>query len=248
MSGESFDLSWKEFNENSSATIRNLYQDQHFSDVILATEDDGELMCHKVVLASSSNLFRRMLLRRRSQSHPVIFLRGVKMMELEALIKFVYLGETSVLQSDVKSFLQIAEMLEINGLGSSLLSDDTAKQEMMKPNQEQNNLTSKQKGKQSKRVKFSLENNQNHVFDDSNENVMKDEEDLSLEESDSSSVFSNIICSDCNTEFPEESNLKDHKRRVHHDKSYHCDDCDKIYTRMDNLTRHRRLAHGQVIL
>ena len=58
---ETFNLSFKDFNENSSNTIRNLFQNEHFSDVTLLSEDGRELKLHKVILASSSKTFSKIL-------------------------------------------------------------------------------------------------------------------------------------------------------------------------------------------
>ena len=115
---ETLEMSWKEFNENSCATIRNLYEDKQFGDVTLASQDEGEILCHRVVLASSSPFFKRMLSRNSDHSNPIIFLKGVAMKQLEAVIKFIYLGETIVLKEDINSFLETAETLEIRGLAS----------------------------------------------------------------------------------------------------------------------------------
>ena len=41
--------------------------------------------------------------------HLLIYMRGVKMQELSALVDFLYLGEANVFQENLDSFLTIAE-------------------------------------------------------------------------------------------------------------------------------------------
>ena len=163
------------------------------------------------------------------------------MNELEAIIKFIYLGETNVIKDNFNTFLEVAESLEINGLASV----------SPRPTNESNEPMKKRK----KRVKFVPEKNQTFGFleepdiDDRRYDVevgeLKDEPTETLEER---VVDENIACEECDSKFTNEGSLYNHRRRCHGNKRYNCNDCELFYTRQDNLTRHRRLAHGDLIL
>ena len=56
-------LSWNEFATNAPKTFKQLWREQDFTDVTLATEDDQQIKAHKVILSSSSDFFRNLLLR-----------------------------------------------------------------------------------------------------------------------------------------------------------------------------------------
>ena len=108
-------LKWNDFQENIGASFESLRQAANFSDVTLVCDDGVQIECHKVVLAASSPLFEK-LLKRGDHPRPLIFLRGVKKADLDAVIDFLYCGEANILQENLESFLAIAEDLEVKGL------------------------------------------------------------------------------------------------------------------------------------
>ena len=108
-------LQWNEFQENVKSAFGNLRKDKNFSDVTLACEDGKQLEAHKVILAVSSPVFQ-MLLSRNSHPRPLIYMRKVKFVDMEAIVDFLYSGETQVFQENLDSFLAIADELQLKGL------------------------------------------------------------------------------------------------------------------------------------
>ena len=104
----------------------SLREDNDFADVTLACEDGKQFEAHKVVLASSSPFFQN-LLKRNNHAHPLIYMRGLKSEDLEAIIDFLYCGEANVYQENLDSFLTIAEELQLKGLMGKT-NDDEVKQ------------------------------------------------------------------------------------------------------------------------
>jgi len=84
-------------------------------DVTLACEDGQQIEAHKVILAASSPFFKKILARNK-HPHPLIFIRGVKSVDLLAIVDFLYFGETKVFQENLDNFLEIAEELQLEGL------------------------------------------------------------------------------------------------------------------------------------
>ena len=111
-------LQWNDFKENITASFENLREDKDFLDVTLASEDGRQVEAHKVVLASSSPVFQK-ILKRNKHAHPLLYMRGMKSEDLLAILDFLYCGETNVYQENLDSFLAIAEELELKGLGKS---------------------------------------------------------------------------------------------------------------------------------
>ena len=66
-------------------------------------------------LAACSSFFKKVL-RKVQHSHPLIYMKGVKYSDLEAVLSFVYHGEVSMAEADLNSFLAVAEELEVTGL------------------------------------------------------------------------------------------------------------------------------------
>ena len=54
-------LQWNDFKENITALFGNLRHDEDFVDVTLVCEDGKQVEAHKVILASSSPVFQRIL-------------------------------------------------------------------------------------------------------------------------------------------------------------------------------------------
>ena len=124
-STEKFCLKWNDFEANISSAFRDLKEEKEFSDVTLVCADQ-QVEAHKVILAASSPFFKRVL-RNIQHSHPLIYMKGVKFSDLEALLSFVYHGEVNVAEADLKNFLALAEELEVKGLtpGKNISNDSS---------------------------------------------------------------------------------------------------------------------------
>ena len=111
-------LESNDFQENVHTTFVALRQDIDFTDVTLACEDDHQVEAHKVILAASSPFFRNML-KRNKHAHPLIYMRGIKLEDLEAIVDFLYYGEANIYHENLETFLHIAEELDLKGLNQT---------------------------------------------------------------------------------------------------------------------------------
>ena len=111
--GKAVFLKWNDFQENIKSSFRGLRRDPDFTDVTLACED-GEVEAHKVILSSCSPIFARLL--KKNKHHQLIFMRGLKMSQVLALMDYIYQGEVNVLQEELDEFLLLAEELQLKGL------------------------------------------------------------------------------------------------------------------------------------
>ena len=115
MSSEKLCLKWNDFQENFLSGFKDLRSDEEFTDVTLACEDGQQIGAHKVVLTTSSPLFRNLLKSNRHQ-HPLIYMRGIKSEDLVAIVDFLYCGEANVYQEHLDAFLALANELKLKGL------------------------------------------------------------------------------------------------------------------------------------
>jgi len=116
MGEEKYLLRWNDFESNLSEGFRNFRSENSFCDVTLACEDN-QLQAHKVILSASSNFFKRVLTKNVHQ-HPLLYLKGVRMSDLESIINYIYHGETNVALGELDTFLEVATELQIKGLTS----------------------------------------------------------------------------------------------------------------------------------
>ncbi|XP_011155738.1 broad-complex core protein isoforms 1/2/3/4/5 [Solenopsis invicta] len=120
---QQFCVSWNSHQSNMHSAFPKLLSSEQFVDVTLAC-DGGSIKCHKVVLSACSDYLERLLLEIPC-THPVIFLRDMKMWELQALVEFMYRGEVYVEQQQLATLMQAAEVLQVRGL-STQGSDNSA--------------------------------------------------------------------------------------------------------------------------
>ena len=120
MNGEElFTLSSNDFGQNCQTVFQELWNDREFSDVTLATDDGRQVNAHKIVLSSCSQFFRS-LLSKNPHPHPLIYLMGVKVKELDGLISYIYKGHCDMRQEDLDDFLKAGKDLLIRGFNQDL--------------------------------------------------------------------------------------------------------------------------------
>ena len=105
-------LQWNDFKENANCAFGSLQNDKDFTDVTLVCEDGQQMEAHKVILASSSPFFQK-ILQKSKHSHPLIYLRGFQSKDFVCILDFLYFGEANVYQEDLDSFLAIAEEIQL---------------------------------------------------------------------------------------------------------------------------------------
>ena len=125
---EKFCLKWKDFQENTTKTFSNLRQEKDFFDVTLVSDDQKQIMAHKVVLSSTSEYFKN-ILKTNKHSHPMLCLTGITSGDLENVLDYIYQGEVEIFQGDIDNFFGIAQRFKIDGLLSSDRESDTKQED-----------------------------------------------------------------------------------------------------------------------
>ena len=80
-----------QFKRLAPEAIKSLFNDEHFSDVTLATKNDKQIRAHKVILGTNSNLFKNILINN-PHPNPLIYLQDIKYAHLKLIIEFIYTG------------------------------------------------------------------------------------------------------------------------------------------------------------
>lgn len=116
-SSDNFCLRWNDFESNISTSFRELRDDSEFFDVTLCCDNGTDIVpAHKVILAACSPLFRKILSRQKNQQNPFLYLKGIHLKEMKAVLNFMYHGEVNVAQDSLNNFLAVAEELAVKGL------------------------------------------------------------------------------------------------------------------------------------
>jgi hypothetical protein len=108
---------WKEFHQDVSHSFKQIRKDLDFSDVTLVCGDE-HVEAHKVVLSSASSFFKN-LLKKNRHPYPLIYFRGVMKDDIKSILDFIYLGEVSILEENLDSFLSLAKEFELRALSQN---------------------------------------------------------------------------------------------------------------------------------
>ena len=115
MVGDQFTFCWDYYHSDVPNIIKQLWQDQDFADVTLATKDNFQIRAHKFILSASSPIFRKILMEN-PHSNPLIYFNNLKSAEVNLLLKFIYLGQCEVGQDGLIAFLAAGKELVVKGL------------------------------------------------------------------------------------------------------------------------------------
>ena len=128
-------LQWNDFKENVNSAFGKLRDNKEFTDVTLICEDGQQIESHKVILASSSPFFEKILQQTSKHPHPVIYLKGFASKDFASILDFLFFGEAKVYQEDLDSFLAIAEEIKLKGLTGQTSRELFEEQENPRPSE-----------------------------------------------------------------------------------------------------------------
>ncbi|KAL5285559.1 hypothetical protein ACFFRR_007332 [Megaselia abdita] len=111
---DEYALCWNNFQETIATGFQDLYDKGDLVDVTLAVE--GNLIhAHKIVLAICSPYFQKMFSSNPCK-HPILILKDISFGVMCELVQFMYQGAVSVKQTELSTFMKIAQTLQIRGL------------------------------------------------------------------------------------------------------------------------------------
>ena len=238
-SSDSFSVSWNTFQENMTDAFRQMREDKDFFDVTLVCDDD-QIQAHKVILSACSPFFHT-ILRRNKHEHPLIFLLGVKYIDILSVLDFMYHGEVTVAQENLNSFLAVSQDLKVKGL--TQISTDRILLGSDQPNPKQREYPAALDGDTS--LPVDLE----HFLDPTDFKDTTGEDDeltvrgLGCEVAKKHrSKDQGLACDTCHQVLSTEKCLKRHMK-IHEGVRYYCDLCEKSFARKYVLVVHVKSKH-----
>ena len=109
-------MKWDSFEGHLLASQKELHFTKQFSDVTLVSDDLVEFLAHKTILARASPMLKTLLAMSSQQQSSFLYLKGVKQQDLEAILQYIYLGETELSEHRVQEFREIAQDLGIQDM------------------------------------------------------------------------------------------------------------------------------------
>ena len=129
MSHQQYNLTWHTYTDHLKDVFKEIMESDDFVDVTLISDDKKQSKAHRNILSACSPIFRDILQVSTKNNHPVIYLRGIQHSDMESILQFIYLGQTSIDQDRIDDFLLTAKDLEIRELGDNvkISSSDSTK-------------------------------------------------------------------------------------------------------------------------
>merc|ERR1719370_2521165 len=119
MDMDKFCLNWNGYDANIRDSLRKLREGQKLFDVTLVTDDGLHIQAHKIILSAGSNFFSDIFMKS-NQANMLIYLKGINSVHLEHILDFIYNGEASVGQEELKQFLDTGKELQVKGFEAFL--------------------------------------------------------------------------------------------------------------------------------
>ena len=108
-------MNWDEFDSNLRKSLSKIRGEQRLFDVTLVTDDGQHIQAHKLILSAGSQFFSDIFLKC-NQANMLIYLKGIRSVQLERILDFLYNGEASAGQDEIEEFLKTGKELQVKGL------------------------------------------------------------------------------------------------------------------------------------
>ena len=108
-----FNLTWHSYSDQLKVMMKEIMTSGAFADVTLICADKKKIRAHKNILSACSSVLKDIL---QIENSSVIYLKGVNFSEMQSIIEYIYLGETTAYQEQMNDFLDVATSLEVKGL------------------------------------------------------------------------------------------------------------------------------------
>ena len=250
MEGQKFIFNLKTYPDNLKKHFKNLFEDRTYADVTLVSDDLKSFHAHRNILAGSCSVFGKIL--EHTIPNSVLFLKGINYDILDLLLKFIYIGETSVPMVNLNQFMNICKDMEIVDW------TEIEKFPSQAPTNEKESTIDGGSKQQSLDIPIGVDHQEEKESNlNENESSQKLEENSSNESLQLDTSTFKLKCSECVYECLRKSDMTMHKIR-HHNYSenltynqyqyrkrtrYNCSYCEYFSTRKQGLSSHHIKCH-----
>ena len=260
---EKYSLTWHNYSDHLRSMMKEWMMNEDFSDVTLVTEDKKQIKANINILTTCSTVFKD-ILKKEKNSNQILYLRGVQFSEMESIMQFIYLGETTFSVERMDEFLAVAKSLEIKELCNAEtetkdeLNDEPSSCDPAIPTENLEEPTGsdqilklcfndqiKMQAPQERKMRFV---NEKH----GDEGIKNACDQCDFQATEQRSLTRHIhskhdgikyACDLCDYQAIRQESLSHHIQLKHKGIKYHCDLCDKQFTRQDALTTHMHSKH-----
>merc|ERR1712098_317691 len=128
MDHDIFSVTWPSYTDHLKELLHDIWNSNELTDVTIFCEDKKQFNVHKIVLSACSPVFKS-IIHETNMSNQVIYLRGIHSKEMESILRFIYLGQSTFHQERIEEFLNVAKILEIKEISKNTVEVDTEEKE-----------------------------------------------------------------------------------------------------------------------
>ena len=246
---------------NNRKMLHKMISSDLFTDVTLVSDDKKKIKAHRNILSASSSVLNDILKIEAHSSKSVIYLKGIQFSEIESLLQFIYLGQTSLDPHKLSEFLSLANNLEIKDLELSnereekednkKLQKDVEHLDYLGPTIHNDDSSSDDLGQETVSERLVLlqprQENPTHMPPQPRHNV-EIRNSFSLtnntkECQNDMSRIKNFQCSQCDKSYSDPTAFKRHKQSIHDGITYPCSQCNFYTPDKDVLQIHIKSIH-----
>lgn len=236
MTEQEYNIGWNTFKDHLQDSAKALFKSQRFTDVTLVSDDMIPIKAHKFILSSASSVMKRLLMMNQD-AKPMLYLKGIQSIDLQAILEFIYLGEASILSERLEDFMRSAEDLDIEELkpkhphtpDNQKISDNHITIDI----EEESPTSTERIIKQERKT---------DIFEDEMTSSKKSLKECSKDSKGTLDLKSSLKCTECEGTFSNNYNLERHTQEKHHGMKKQCLKCNKGFSR-SNFNRHLRTQH-----
>jgi len=226
-------FTFSSFNSNLSASLGDIFTGSGCPDVILVSDEKVGFMAHKFVLSAWSPVLKELILNN-LHSHRLIYLRGIKQLELRAILQCFYHGEAIIAKNQMKMFLENARDLKIKQLEDIFVTRkaDVIEKDTHESNGNEANTIGSNNIKEDASAKYTIVDTTGHTpenLDDQTKHSSKKDEPN----------YHKHKCDKCKAGFRWKKNLLQHARIEHDSILYSCNQCKYQTLHQDYLKIHQ---------
>ena len=210
-----------QYETHSKQILSDLFNSNDFTDVTFICDDQMQLSAHKSVISSCSSVMKT-IISNNPHPNPLIYLKGINHSDLQALLQYIYLGETNIQEERLTEFLNLAKEFLVIGLTDSANSFKI-KGVSRKPPSDDAVSTQKVQKKNVKNIPV-------ETLSEDNENSEE------------------INCNECERTFTSKYRLNHHSKYIHKKDFRYCQVCNYKSNGEESLQKHMKSTHEKVML
>ena len=113
-----YQVTWDSYQDHLKSTMQEIMTSTEYTDVTLVSDDLHSVRAHKVILSAVSPVLKS-ILNNVTEKNSAIYLRGIMYQDLQSIMEYIYLGETTLSQEKINEFLNIARNLQVKDIGNT---------------------------------------------------------------------------------------------------------------------------------